>query len=59
MLGVKIVNRNHATSVAGLIADTGEFKGMAIGAKIFHDWAFYDIKSNMSTTLDALNWAPA
>lgn len=59
MPGVKIAARDHATSVAGLIAGTGAFKGMAPGAKIFHARAFEGGKSNMGIILDALDWAAA
>lgn len=59
MPGVKVTARDHATSVAGLIAGKGEFKGMAPGAKIFHARAFEGGKSNMSIILDALDWAAA
>ncbi|MCX8571732.1 S8 family serine peptidase [Aminobacter sp. MET-1] len=59
MPGVKITARDHATSVAGLIAGKGAFKGMAPGAKIFHARAFEGGKSNMGIILDALDWAAA
>ncbi|MGF7008485.1 S8 family serine peptidase [Aminobacter sp. BE322] len=57
MPGVKVTARDHATSVAGLIAGTGTFKGMAPGSKVFHARAFEGGKSNMETILNALDWA--
>lgn len=57
MPGVTVTARDHATSVAGLIAGTGSFKGMAPGAKIFHARAFEGGKSNMEIILNALDWA--
>ncbi|WP_406873362.1 S8 family serine peptidase [Aminobacter sp. P9b] len=57
MPGVTVTARDHATSVAGLIAGTGPFKGMAPGSKIFHARAFEGGKSNMEIILNALDWA--
>ena len=49
--------RDHGTSVAGLIAGTGEFRGMAPGSKIYHARAFEGGKSTMDVILSALDWA--
>jgi subtilisin family serine protease len=57
MPGVEVTARDHGTSVAGLIAGTGEFPGMAPGARIFHARAFEGGKSNMDIILSALDWA--
>ena len=47
MPGVEVTARDHGTSVAGLIAGTGEFRGMAPGSKIYHARAFEGGKSTM------------
>ncbi len=57
MPGVEVTTRDHATSVAGLIAGTGDFRGMAPGARIFHARAFEGGKSTMDVILSALDWA--
>jgi hypothetical protein len=57
MPGIAVTARDHATSVAGLISGTGDFKGMAPGSKIFHARAFEGGKSNMEIILNALDWA--
>jgi hypothetical protein len=54
---VEIASRDHGTSVAGLIAGTGPFRGMAPGSSIYHARAFEDGKSTMDTILSALDWA--
>jgi subtilisin family serine protease len=57
MPGVEVTARDHGTSVAGLIAGTGEFRGMAPGAKIYHARAFEGGRSTMDVILSALDWA--
>lgn len=57
MPGVEVTARDHGTSVAGLIAGSGEFRGMAPGAKIYHARAFEGGKSTMDVILSALDWA--
>lgn len=57
MPGVAVATRDHATSVAGLIAGTGPFRGMAPGSKIHHARAFEGGKSTMEIILNALDWA--
>jgi len=57
MPGIEVTARDHGTSVVGLIAGTGEFRGMAPGSKIFHARAFEGGKSNMDIILSALDWA--
>ena len=57
MPGVEVTARDHGTSIAGLIAGTGEFRGMAPGAKIYHARAFEGGKSTMDVILAALDWA--
>lgn len=57
MPDIEVTTRDHATSVAGLIAGTGEFRGMAPGAKIYHARAFEGGRSNMDVILAALDWA--
>lgn len=52
-----IVARDHGTSVAGLIAGVGPFKGMAPGATIYHARAFESGKSTMNIILEAFDWA--
>ncbi|MER8800864.1 S8 family serine peptidase [Mesorhizobium sp. M0998] len=54
---VPIEARDHGTSVDGLIAGTGAFKGMAPGARIYHARAFEGGKSTMDVILSALDWA--
>ncbi len=54
---VEIASRDHGTSVAGLIAGTGPFRGMAPGSSIYHARAFENGKSTMDTILSALDWA--
>ena len=51
------VDRNHGTSIAGLIAGVGPFRGMAPGTAIYHARAFEGGKSTMDVILDALDWA--
>jgi subtilisin family serine protease len=50
-------DRNHGTSVAGLIAGVGPFRGMAPGSTIYHARAFEGGKSTMDVILSALDWA--
>ncbi|MER8634905.1 S8 family serine peptidase [Mesorhizobium sp. M1365] len=57
MPDVPIEARDHGTSVDGLIAGTGAFKGMAPGARIYHARAFEGGKSTMDVILSALDWA--
>ena len=57
MPGIEVTARDHGTSVVGLIAGTGEFRGMAPGSKIYHARAFEGGKSNMDIILSALDWA--
>lgn len=57
MPDVEVTARDHGTSVAGLIAGTGEFRGMAPGSKIYHARAFEGGKSTMDIILSALDWA--
>ncbi|MER8865093.1 S8 family serine peptidase [Mesorhizobium sp. M0751] len=57
MPDVPIKARDHGTSVDGLIAGTGAFKGMAPGARIYHARAFEGGKSTMDVILLALDWA--
>ncbi|MER9593402.1 S8 family serine peptidase [Mesorhizobium sp. M0244] len=57
MPDVPIKARDHGTSVDGLIAGTGAFKGMAPGARIYHARAFEGGKSTMDVILSALDWA--
>ena len=57
MPDVQIMARDHGTSVAGLIAGTGQFRGIAPGSKIYHARAFEGGKSTMNIILEALDWA--
>ncbi|MBA3449541.1 MAG: S8 family serine peptidase [Pseudaminobacter sp.] len=57
MPDVAITARDHGTSVAGLIAGVGPFRGMAPGSSIYHARAFEGGKSTMDTILSALDWA--
>ena len=57
MPGVAVADRNHATSVAGLIAGAGPFRGLAPGARIFHARAFEGGRSTMDIIIEAVDWA--
>ncbi len=57
MPGVEVTVRDHATSVAGLIAGIGDLPGMAPGSKIYHARAFEGGRSTMDIILAALDWA--
>ncbi|MDQ2704791.1 MAG: S8 family serine peptidase, partial [Pseudomonadota bacterium] len=57
MPGVEVTARDHGTSVAGLIAGTGDFRGIAPGSKIYHARAFEGGRSTMDIILSALDWA--
>lgn len=57
MLGTPVVDRNHGTSVTGLLAGVGSMRGMAPGSKVFHARAFENGHSSMDVILDALDWA--
>jgi subtilisin family serine protease len=59
MPDVAQADRDHGTSVAGLIAGIGPFHGMAPGSAIYHARAFEGGKSTMDVILDALDWAAA
>jgi len=52
-----IVERGHGTSVSGLIAGSGPFKGMAPGSLIYHARAFEGGESTMDVLLTAMDWA--
>ena len=52
-----VVVRDHGTSVDGLIAGVGPFKGMAPGAMIYHARAFENGKSTMNIIIEAFDWA--
>lgn len=52
-----IVERDHGTSVSGLIAGVGALGGMAPGSVIYHARAFESGRSTMAILLDALDWA--
>ena len=57
MPDIPIEDRDHGTSVAGLIAGVGPFRGIAPGAAIYHARAFEGGKSTMDVLLAALDWA--
>lgn len=59
MPGTPIVDRDHATSIVGLIAGVGPFRGIAPGARIFHARAFEGGRSTMDIILDAFDWSAA
>jgi len=52
-----VMDRDHGTSVAGLIAGVEPFRGIAPGAEIFHVRAFESGTSNVDILLAALDWA--
>lgn len=52
-----VQSRDHGTSIDGLLAGTGPFKGMAPGAAIYHARAFEDGKSSVEAILASLDWA--
>lgn len=53
----KVETRDHATSVAGLIAGSGPFRGIAPGALIHHARAFEGGVSTMDILLQSLDWS--
>ena len=57
MPGVAVNDRDHATSIAGLIAGAGPFRGVAPGARIFHARAFEGGRSTMDIIIEAVDWA--
>lgn len=57
MPDVAVKDRDHATSVAGLIAGAGPFRGVAPGARIFHARAFEGGRSTMDIIIEAVDWA--
>lgn len=57
MPGTPVEDRDHGTSIAGLIAGVGPFRGIAPGAAIYHARAFEGGKSTMDVLLAALDWA--
>ena len=57
MPDVAVNDRDHATSVAGLIAGAGPFRGVAPGARIFHARAFEGGRSTMDIIIEAVDWA--
>lgn len=57
MPDVPVAARDHGTSVAGLIAGTGAFRGIAPGASIYHARAFEGGRSTTDIILAALDWA--
>lgn len=59
MPGTPIVDRDHGTSIAGLIAGVGPFRGIAPGTKMFHARAFEGGQSTMDIILEAIDWAAA
>lgn len=54
-----IEERGHGTSISGLIAGGGPFRGLAPGARIHHARAFEGGRSSMDVLLSALDWAVA
>ena len=56
---IPVVERDHATSVVGLIAGVGPLRGIAPGARTYHARAFEGGKSTMDIILDALDWSAA
>ena len=57
MPDVPVEARDHATSVAGLIAGVGELRGIAPGSAIYHARAFEGGRSNTDIIIAALDWA--
>jgi len=52
-----IKDRDHGTSISGLIAGVGPFRGIAPGAIIYHARAFEGGTSTMDVLLAALDWS--
>jgi hypothetical protein len=52
-----ISDRDHGTSVSGLIAGVGPLPGMAPGSTIYHARAFESGRSTMEILLNSLDWA--
>ena len=52
-----VVTRDHATSVSGLIAGVGPYRGIAPGALIHHARAFEGGTSTMDILLASLDWS--
>jgi hypothetical protein len=50
-------DRDHGTSISGLIAGVGPFRGIAPGAAIYHARAFEGGTSTMDVLLAALDWS--
>ena len=57
MPGTPINDRDHGTSISGLIAGVGPFRGIAPGAAIYHARAFEGGTSTMDVLLAALDWS--
>lgn len=55
--GQPVELRGHGTSVAGIIAGTGTYRGVASGARIHIARAFDLSGSSIDTILDAFEWA--
>ena len=54
---VPVEDATHGTSIVGLIAGQGAFRGFAPGAQILHARAFEKGKSNADAILASLDWA--
>ena len=57
MPDVPVTSRDHATSVAGLIAGSAPSQGIAPGSNIFHARAFESGRSSIDVILAALDWS--
>ncbi|XKL39301.1 S8 family serine peptidase [Nitratireductor sp. L15S-10] len=52
-----VKDREHGTSISGLIAGDGPFRGVAPGVRLLHARAFEEGVSSTSVLLAALDWA--
>ncbi|VAW17036.1 FIG00793870: hypothetical protein [hydrothermal vent metagenome] len=54
---IPVVDRDHGTSIVGLIAGRGAVRGAAPGAEVYHSRAFEGGQSTMAAVLRSLDWA--
>jgi subtilisin family serine protease len=52
-----VSDRDHGTSVAGIVAGHGPYRGVAPGARLYHARAFENGSSTLDALLTAMEWA--
>lgn len=57
MPDIAVSDRDHGTSIGGLIAGVAPLEGIAPGAQLYHARAFEGGRSTMDVILSALDWA--